>query len=71
MGMGGSMGAADVAGCWDLCRKNDQVGFVEMELDVKVFVKKVYYLAEIAGQAEKLGGSNTCHYAHIPMVLKN
>ena len=47
------------------------MGFVEMGLDVKIFVKKGRYLAEIAGQAEKLGGSDTCHYAHIPMVLKN
>lgn len=23
MGMDGNMGAADVAGCWDLCRRND------------------------------------------------
>lgn len=47
------------------------MGFVELELDVKVFVKRACYLAEIAGQAEKLGGSYTCHYAHIPVVLKN
>lgn len=69
-GIGGGTDAEDVAELWASYKRNDRKGF-EVVQDVKVFVRKEYYLVEIVGSVEKLVGSHTCHYVHVPIALKN